>query len=153
MKNSKYLFLVLLFCGCSGIAFNKSPEIKEEEAAAMTFEYPKKDVFDACVTTLQAEGWTVTASDYEAGTISGIRHPDPALPADASNVQRSARVTIAEAGAGKTEVKITAGLASPNPAVGAAAGAPAEKYLPKVCDPLLTSVRQTLLKGGQKPVK
>ena len=147
MKKNRYMFLLLAFCGCSSIAFNKSPQLKEEEAAAMTFEYPKKDVFDACVSTLQAEGWTVTDSNYEAGTISGIRHPDPGLPADAANLQRSARVTIAEAGAGKTEVKITAGLASPNPAGGAAAGAPAEKYLPKVCDPLLTSVRQTLLRG------
>lgn len=151
MKKSKYLLLALAFCGCSGIAFNKSPQLKEEEAAAMTFQYPKKDVFDACVSTLERNGWTVTASNYEAGTISGIRRPDPGLPADAENVQRSATVSIVEAGGGKTAVKITAALSSPNPA-GEPAGAP-PKVLPKVCDPLLSSVQETLLKGGRQPGK
>ncbi len=147
MKNSKYLLLVLLFCGCSGIAFNKSPQLKQEEAAAMTFEYPKKDVFDACVSSLEANGWIVTDSSYETGTISGIMHPTPGLPAGGANVTRSATVSILESGTGKTDVKITAALISPNPAGEANGAQLGLTNLPKVCDPLLTSVQQTLLKG------
>jgi hypothetical protein len=114
----------------------------------MTFQYPKKDVFDACVSSLEANGWTVTASNYEAGTISGIRHPNPGIPEEAGTPQRTAAVSIVETGSGKTEVKITAGLSSPNPA-GEAGAAMTVKDLPKVCDPLLTSVQATLLKGRQ----
>lgn len=153
MKNFKYLFLALAFCGCSSIAFNKSPQLKQEEVAGMTFQYPKKDVFGACVSALEANGWTVTSSNYEAGTISGIRHPNPGLPADAADVQRSATVSIVETGAGSTEVKITAGLISPNPAGGAAGDAVTVKNLPKVCDPLLSSVQAKLLNSKQPPLK
>lgn len=153
MKKTRYLFLILAFCGCSSIAFNKSPQLKQEEAAAMTFEYPKKDVFDACISTLEADGWTVTASNYETGTISGIRHPNPGLPAGVENAQRSATVSIVESGPGKTDVKITAGLTAPNAEGEAAGGGLALKDLPKVCDPLLTSVHQTLLKNSKSTVK
>jgi len=146
MRKSGYLFLILAFCGCSSIAFNKSPQLKQEEAAAMTFEYPKKDVFDACISTLEANGWTVTASNYETGTISGIRHPNPGLPPGAES-ERSATVSIVETAPGKTDVKITAGLAAPNAEGEAAGGGLALKNMPKVCDPLLTSVQQTLMKG------
>ena len=112
----------------------------------MTFQYPKKSVFDACVSTLEANGWTVTTSDYAAGTIRGIHHPNPGLQAGAANAQRSATVSLIETAPGNTEVKITAGIVSPNPA-GEAAGAPSLKNLPSVCGPLLDSVRQTLLKS------
>lgn len=148
MKKTRYLFLILAFCGCSSIAFNKSPQLKQEEAADMTFEYPKKDVFDACISTLEADGWTVTASNYESGTISGIRRPDPGLPQGAES-ERSATVSIVETAPGKTDVKITAGLAAPNPEGEAAGGGLGVKSMPKLCDPLLTSVNQTLLKSGK----
>jgi len=150
MKNVKYLLVALIFCGCADIAFNKSPRIKEEEVANETFQYPKKDVFDACLGSLEANGWTVTASDYGAGTISGIQRPYPGMAEGTGPARHTATVSLVENASGATEVKITAKLVSPNPAVEPPFDPQASKELPKVCDPLLNSVRATLLKGPQR---
>ncbi|MCX5791411.1 MAG: hypothetical protein NTY45_04215 [Elusimicrobia bacterium] len=146
MKNIKYLLIALFLGGCSGIAFNKTPEAKEDEVTGLTFEYPKKDVFDACVRTLESNGWTVTLSDYEEGVINGVRRPDSNAASESAPAQQTARVSVVEKVSGKTVVKITAGLSSPNPGGEAAGSAPVAKNMPEVCRPLLNSIQETLLK-------
>ncbi len=153
MKNIKFLFVVLAFWGCSGIAFNKSPEQKYEEIAGRTFQYPKKDVFNACLTSLQSNGWTVTSSNYETGSISGIRREDRGAPSDADLVQQTAAVSVVEVLPGQTEVKITSGLRYPNHGAAAAIPPAAAKKMPEVCMPFLNSTQETLLKGPQSSVK
>lgn len=151
MKNLKYFAVVLALWGCSSIAFNKSPQAKEEAAALMTFQYPKKDVFDACVRTLELNGWTVTLSNYAEGSISGIRRL--ASGAAAAPAQQVARVRVVEKEAGKVEVRITAGLGSPDPGGKTAGGAPEVRNMPEVCRPLVNSLQETLLKSGQTPAR
>ena len=146
MKNIKYVFIVLAFWGCAGIAFNKSPEAKYEEIAGRTFQYPKKDVFNACVASLQANGWTVTGSNFETGSISGIRREDRGTPSDTDLVQQTATVSVVEVLPGQTEVKITSGLRYPKHGGAAAAGAAAAKKMPEVCVPFLNGAREALLK-------
>jgi hypothetical protein len=145
MKNIKYLLIVLAFWGCSSIGFYKSPEAKYQEIAGRTFQYPKKDVFNACLNSLKASGWTVTSSDLETGAISGTR--DASSEADVD--RQTATVSVVEGKAGQTEVRITAGLQSPNPGGKAASDAPAVKKMPKMCEPFLNSVQETLLKVPQ----
>ena len=147
MKNIMCAFVVLTFWGCSGIAVNKSPAEKHEEIAGRTFQYPKKDVFNACVASLRSNGWTVTGSNYENGSISGIRRGDRATPSDADHVQQTAAVSVVEVQPGQTEVKIISGLRYPNP------GGAAAKKMPEVCVPFLNSARETLLKGPTSAVK
>lgn len=153
MKNIKCLLVVLLFWGCSGIAFKKSPEKKYEEISGMTFQYPKQDVFDACVSSLEANGWAVRTANYETGAISGVRRQNPGAAAETAPVQQTATVSVVEKASGQIEVKITAGLSSPNPAGEGAGSALVVKNMPKVCAPLLTSVQETLLKSRQNAVK
>ena len=149
MKKIKYGLLVLAFCGCSSVALNKSPAEKYEEIAGRTFKYPKKDVFNACLTSLRSNGWTVTGSDYGAGSISGIRREDRGAPSDADLVQQTAAVSVIEVLPGQTEVKITSGLRYRDPG-GAAAGA---GKMPEACVPILNGTRKALLKSRRGAVK
>ena len=153
MKNIKYLLVVLAFWGCSSIAFNRSPVEKYKEIAGRTFQYPKKDVFNACIRSLEANGWTVTTANYETGAISGIRREDLAAPAETDLIQQTATVNVVEVRPGQTEVKITAGLRYPNPGGAGISGAPVAKKMPEVCLPFLNSAQETLLKGSQSGVK
>jgi hypothetical protein len=146
MKNAKYLLAALFFCGCSSIAFNKSPQAKYEEAASRTFEFPKTDVFNACVDSLKQGGWTVTSSDLASGGITGVRGPGPGPASRTAPAGQTARVSVVEVLPGKVEVKITAGLSEANAASASAAGAPTALNLPQVCEPFLNSVQQTLVK-------
>ena len=147
MKKARYLLFVAGLMGCASIGFNESPAAKYQEAANRTFQYPKKDVFDACVSSLEANGWTVTSYNYDTGGISGTRRP---YPGEEEIVKlQTATVSVVEVLPGKTEVKITAGLSSPNPGAPATGDALAAKELPKVCAPILDKVQETLLKGAK----
>ena len=149
MKNIKYLLAFLALLGCSSVALYKSPQVqaKNEEMARTTYQYPKKDVFDACLTSLKNNGWNVSTSNYATGEISGTRQTEPDVMAGAESGPQTATVSVVEVLPGQTEVKITAGISSPNPGGAAAGGKVKVKNMPRMCVPLLDNIHETLVKA------